>query len=176
MNGEGDRTSETVESPVGPLLLAASAHGLTHLLFGHRCHEPPSGDGSREAAAILDETKRQLGAYFSRERCTFELALAPTGTPFQREVWTALSAIPFGKVVSYRELAESIGRPKAVRAVGAANGKNPISIIVPCHRVIGADGSLTGYGGGLPAKKLLLELEGWQAPQAQQSSQLSLLT
>jgi methylated-DNA-[protein]-cysteine S-methyltransferase len=108
----------------------------------------------------------QLAAYFAGERTDFDLPLSPSGTPFQLSVWRALLSIPYGETISYRELARRIGNAKAVRAVGAANGRNPIPIIVPCHRVIGADGSLTGYGGGLPRKRLLLELEGaghWNA-------------
>lgn len=169
------RTSETIESPVGPLVLATSSKGLTHLLFGHRCETSPLGDASGAGQALLEQTKAELQEYFAGSRSTFEIPLAPTGTAFQCEVWAALQTIPFGKAMSYRELAGRVGRPKAMRAVGAANGRNPISIIVPCHRVIGADGSLTGYGGGLPAKELLLKLEGWTPPRAQESSQLSLL-
>ncbi|MCY1435576.1 Methylated-DNA--protein-cysteine methyltransferase [compost metagenome] len=113
-----------------------------------------------EATEQLDEVVRQLDEYFAGKRQTFDLPLAPRGTQFQREVWQALLEIPFGRTTCYAELAERIGRPKAMRAVGAANGANPIAVIIPCHRVIGRDGSLTGYGGGLERKELLLRLEG----------------
>ena len=105
-------------------------------------------------------TRAQLGEYFAGRRRTFDLPLTPEGTTFQCSVWMALRAIPYGATISYRALAERIGRPSAMRAVGAANGRNPLPIVVPCHRVIGADGSLTGFGGGLPTKRFLLELEG----------------
>ena len=114
---------------------------------------------------------RQLAEYFARKRRTFDLELAPVGTPFQLAVWRILSTIPYGETLSYREVALTLGQPEAVRAVGAANGANPIPIVVPCHRVIGSDGSLTGFGGGLDNKLLLLELEGWSGP----ATQLSLL-
>ncbi|MNE36295.1 Methylated-DNA--protein-cysteine methyltransferase [compost metagenome] len=113
-----------------------------------------------EATDQLDEAVRQLDEYFAGKRQKFDLRLAPRGTEFQREVWQALLDIPFGRTTCYAELAERIGRPKAMRAVGAANGANPIAVIIPCHRVIGRDGSLTGYGGGLERKELLLRLEG----------------
>jgi len=103
--------------------------------------------------------KRQLEEYFAGERTIFDIPLAPEGAPFEREVWRALEEIPYGETVSYGEIARRVGQPTAARAVGTANGRNPIAVIVPCHRVIGADGSLTGYGGGLERKRLLLELE-----------------
>jgi len=103
--------------------------------------------------------KRQLEEYFAGKRTTFDVSLAPEGAPFEREVWRALEEIPYGETVSYGEIARRVGQPTAARAVGTANGHNPIAVIVPCHRVIGADGSLTGYGGGLERKRLLLELE-----------------
>ena len=155
-----------IDSPLGKFLLTARATGLTHLLFADHRGRPvfetcrPTGDDSPAAARILRETERQLRAYFAGRRREFDLPLAPGGTAFQREVWTALCDIPYGRTLSYGDLARRIGRARAVRAVGAANGANPISIIVPCHRVIGSDRRLTGYGGGLPAKKRLLELEG----------------
>jgi methylated-DNA-[protein]-cysteine S-methyltransferase len=150
----------SVDSPVGRIHLAANENGLTHLLFADHTSHQPEGDGSVAAASILAETERQLSEYFAGQRRTFELPLAPAGTEFQQEVWRSLREIPYGQTISYAELARRIGRPKAVRAVGAANGANPIAIIVPCHRVIGAGGRLTGYGGGLSAKRTLLELEG----------------
>ena len=149
------------QSPVGELVLAATGDGLTHLLFA-RSTTGPEPVGSASGDAIIVETLRQLDEYFEGRRRSFDIPLNPSGTDFQRQVWMALRDIPYGATTSYGELAARIGRPQAMRAVGAANGRNPISIIVPCHRVIGRDGTLTGYGGGLPAKRLLLALE---APQ-----------
>lgn len=151
-----------LDSPVGPLLLASDGTALTHLLF-EREDAPAAADRAAFAAgrrdAVLERACAQLQEYFAGRRRTFDLPLAPTGTAFQRAVWRALEDIPYGRTESYGTLADRVGRPRAVRAVGAANGRNPISIIVPCHRVIGADGSLTGYGGGLDAKRFLLALE-----------------
>jgi methylated-DNA-[protein]-cysteine S-methyltransferase len=110
--------------------------------------------------ATLDRARVQLEEYFSGNRKQFDLPLAPQGTPFQQEVWHTLATIPYGETISYAQLAQRIGKPTAMRAVGAANGRNPLPIVLPCHRVIGADGSLTGFGGGLPTKQFLLELEG----------------
>jgi methylated-DNA-[protein]-cysteine S-methyltransferase len=112
-------------------------------------HDPPA----------FAEAEAQLRSYFAGERTTFDLPLAPRGTPFQLRVWEALREIPYGETATYGELAAAVGKPSAVRAVGAANGSNPIAVIVPCHRVIGADGTLTGYGGGLERKRILLDLE-----------------
>ncbi len=153
-------TSLRLDSPVGPLLLAATRQGLSHLLFEARSPTAPQGDGSEQATLHLEQAQRELQAYFRGELRRFGVALAPSGTEFQRAAWGALREIPFGETRTYRQLAEAIARPKAVRAVGAANGRNPISIIVPCHRVIGADGSLTGFGGGIENKKRLLQHEG----------------
>ncbi len=159
-------TCRELKSPVGTLLLAANAKGLTHLLFADADGRPlrakvrPDSDGSALAEQILGDTQLQLTEYFAGARTVFDVPLAAEGTEFQREVWHALTEISFGELSSYGALAQSIGRTRAVRAVGAANGANPISIIVPCHRVIGQNRRLTGYGGGLPAKRLLLELEG----------------
>ena len=116
-------------------------------------------EGWRRARRPFRDVIIQLDAYFAGRLRRFELPLAPEGTPFQREVWSALTTIPYGETVSYGELARRVGRPAASRAVGAANGRNPIPIIIPCHRVIGADGTLTGFGGGLPIKRRLLQLE-----------------
>lgn len=155
-----------IDSPVGRVFLAAGEQGLTHVLFLERPGRPDREPGVPENVAsasvdrILDQAEVQLREYFAGERRAFDLPLAPRGTEFQMAVWSGLQEIPYGVTESYGELARRIGRPKAVRAVGAANGANPISIIVPCHRVIGSDRSLTGYGGGLDAKKFLLELEG----------------
>jgi methylated-DNA-[protein]-cysteine S-methyltransferase len=145
----------SIESPVGPLLLTGTVTGLSGLYLHPREPAPDwiSDDGRLENAAA------QLRRYFARELRQFDLALDLHGTPFQLEVWNALCAIPYGETRSYGELARAIGRPAAVRAVGLANGRNPVSIVVPCHRVIGSNGSLTGYGGGLERKKYLLDLE-----------------
>ena len=150
------------ESPVGPLLLAGSKAGLQLVSFS-------GGDRARNIDpewrldnSAFFEVVHQLQSYFAGERKNFDLALILEGTDFQKGVWTALRKIPYGETISYKELAEMIGKPRAVRAVGAANGANPIPIIIPCHRVIGNDGSLTGFGGGLPLKKRLLELESHQ--------------
>lgn len=148
-------------SPVGMLRLAADADGLCLVEFPDPRHPLRAAGGWPEGDnEVLAETRRQLGDYFAGTRRTFDLPLAPRGTPFQLGVWRALATIPYGATISYRALAERIGQPSAMRAVGAANGRNPLPIIVPCHRVIGADGSLTGFGGGLPTKRFLLQLEG----------------
>jgi len=150
-----------VDSPVGALILAASDAGLHMLEFAESAHPVPRGaDWTRGKHPILTEAKTQLTAYFAGTRHTFELPLAPQGTPFQCAVWMALASIPYGQTISYAEQAVRVGRPRATRAVGAANGRNPISIVLPCHRVIGSNGALTGYGGGLPVKQFLLRLEG----------------
>jgi len=145
-----------VQSPVGRLRLVAGDAALLGVWFAGR-----GGPAPAPAAAhpVLEEARRQLESYFAGRRRAFDLPLEPRGTPFQREVWQALRAIPFGETRSYGELARQLGRPAATRAVGAANGRNPIAIVIPCHRVIGADGSLTGYGGGMERKRWLLEHE-----------------
>ena len=151
----------SVESPVGPLLLAAAADGLCLIEFAQPRHPVARAADWREGDSdLLRAARRQLDEYFAGARRGFDLPLAPRGTPFQRRVWDALAAIPYGTTISYGELARRIGAPDAMRAVGAANGRNPLPIVVPCHRVIGADGSLTGFGGGLPTKRFLLRLEG----------------
>jgi methylated-DNA-[protein]-cysteine S-methyltransferase len=154
------------ESPVGSLLLAGDAKALRQVSFESSKRPGPSQADWKQNRAAFAEVIRQLQAYFRGELKEFDLPLAMEGTEFQLCVWNELRAIPYGETISYAQLAERIGNPKAVRAVGLANGSNPIPIIVPCHRVIGSDGSLTGFGGGLPTKKMLLELE---------SKQLSLL-
>ena len=151
-----------IDSPVGKLKLVASEKGLVALLW--------ENDNPRrvrlaeltkdENHPILLETGRQLDEYFRGERKSFSLSLDMRGTPFQKDVWEVLLGIPFGETRSYGQLAKQLGNPKATRAVGAANGRNPISIIVPCHRVIGSSGKLTGFAGGLDRKELLLDLEG----------------
>jgi methylated-DNA-[protein]-cysteine S-methyltransferase len=154
---------DEIDSPVGPLLLASDEAGLRliHFQAGGRREGDPAW--TRDASAFTD-LRRQLAEYFRGERRTFDVRLAPEGTAFQRDTWRALATIPYGATISYAELARRVGRPRAVRAVGAANGANPLPIVVPCHRVIGADGSLTGFGGGLDAKRRLLELEGALLP------------
>lgn len=150
-----------IPSPVGPLLLATSDAGLRLIEFPSPKYPEPIGpDWQPGNHPILHDTHQQLDAYFAGTLRTFSLPLAPGGTPFQAEVWHRLATIPYGHTVSYGELAQQLGRPRAVRAVGAANGRNPLPIVLPCHRVIGADGSLTGFGGGLPIKRYLLALEG----------------
>lgn len=150
-----------LHSPVGPLRLVADDAGLRRIDFPDPRHPAPADENGEEGDdAVLAATRSQLGAYFAGKRRMFDLPLAPRGTDFQCDVWRALQAIPYGATISYRDLAERIGKPSAMRAVGAANGRNPLPIVVPCHRVIGADGSLTGFGGGLPTKRFLLQLEG----------------
>jgi methylated-DNA-[protein]-cysteine S-methyltransferase len=155
-----------IDSPVGPLLLVAAGGKLTGLYLDGRAParvqaalDAAAGAPSPADAAVLAEAARQLAEYFDGERREFGLPLTLEGTAFQRTVWDALLRIGYGETVSYGELADRIGRPMAARAVGLANGRNPVSIIVPCHRVVGADGSLTGYGGGLGNKRRLLDLE-----------------
>jgi methylated-DNA-[protein]-cysteine S-methyltransferase len=150
------------ESPVGPLLFAGSSNGLQLLSFGSGRRSVQLDPDWRQDDSLFVDVVDQLNSYFAGERETFNLPLVVAGTAFQKKVCTALESIPYGETISYKELAKRIGRPRAVRAVGAANGANPIPIIIPCHRVIGNDGSLTGFGGGLPLKKKLLELESRQ--------------
>ncbi|WP_157552482.1 methylated-DNA--[protein]-cysteine S-methyltransferase [Jiangella gansuensis] len=147
----------TIDSPLGPLWLTAGDAGLTGLYMGR----PPTLDGAGwvEDDSPFTAARDQLDGYFAGELREFDVELNPAGTPFQLEVWAALRAIPYGETRSYREIAEQIGRPTASRAVGAANGRNPISIIVPCHRVVGTSGVLTGYAWGLDRKRSLLDLE-----------------
>ena len=152
----------TIESPVGPLLLAGDERGLRRVSFENGKRTTPVQPDWKLDKEPFSEVIRQLQAYFRGELKAFDLPLAMEGTEFQLRVWNALRAIPYGETISYARLAERIGNPKAVRAVGLANGSNPIPIIVPCHRVIGSDGSLTGFGGGLSTKKMLLELENKQ--------------
>lgn len=150
-----------IQSPVGPLLLAADEGGLRLIEFVEPRHPMARVDAWRQGDSdILTQAHVQLDEYFAGTRRAFDLPLAPVGTEFQRTVWSALAQIPYGATISYAQLADSIGRPTATRAVGAANGRNPLPIVLPCHRVIGADGSLTGFGGGLPTKQFLLQLEG----------------
>jgi methylated-DNA-[protein]-cysteine S-methyltransferase len=156
------RTHVTVASPVGPLTIVAQDGAIVALYMDAQRHAPGPeafglpGDPAEEPFAAA---AAQLTAYFAGQLTTFDLPLAPAGTDFQRRVWDGLRQIPYGQTVSYGELARRLGSPAASRAVGLANGRNPISIVVPCHRVIGSDGSMTGYGGGLDRKRFLLALE-----------------
>ncbi|MFC5569872.1 methylated-DNA--[protein]-cysteine S-methyltransferase [Lysobacter yangpyeongensis] len=150
-----------IDSPVGPLLIAGDDTGLRAIEFHAPRHPVARGADWREGDhAVLRDAQGQLAEYFTGRRRRFDLPLAPQGTEFQRQVWWELANIPFGGTISYAELAQRLGKPSATRAVGAANGRNPLPIVLPCHRVIGADGSLTGFGGGLPTKQYLLQLEG----------------
>jgi methylated-DNA-[protein]-cysteine S-methyltransferase len=153
---------KTMPSPVGELTLVASGQGLAAILWEdddpRRVKLQPRVEDAEHP--VLVEAARQLGEYFAGERLAFDLPLDFHGTDFQKAVWAQLLAIPFGETRSYAEVARAIGRPTAFRAVGAANGRNPISIVAPCHRVIGTNGTLTGFAGGLEGKALLLELEG----------------
>lgn len=147
-------------SPLGPLTLRTRDGELDGLYMVEHRHGPPAEALGERVADAAPAAREQLAAYFAGELREFDLEVALRGTEFQQRVWAALREIPYGRTCSYAELATAIGRPTAVRAVGLANGRNPISIVVPCHRVVGTDGSLTGYGGGTDRKRSLLELEG----------------
>ncbi|WP_040496476.1 methylated-DNA--[protein]-cysteine S-methyltransferase [Ilumatobacter nonamiensis] len=158
--------TSTVDSPVGPLSIVVSDRGLRAVLWpdDDPARVPAAGrsdgqDASSAADAITAAVATQLAEYFAGERTVFDVTLDPVGTDFQQRAWNALRSIPYGETVSYGEQAERMGDKKKARAVGAANGKNPISIIVPCHRVVGRDGSLTGFAGGVDTKRFLLDLE-----------------
>jgi methylated-DNA-[protein]-cysteine S-methyltransferase len=146
-------------SPVGELLLAGDDDGLAELYLSTSRHFDRVQPDWVRADDAFDDVREQLAGYFTGTRTEFDLPLNPRGSAFQRRVWAALLEIPYGETTSYGAIATDLGMPKGARAVGLANGQNPMSIIVPCHRVIGAKGSLTGYGGGLPAKRFLLSLE-----------------
>jgi methylated-DNA-[protein]-cysteine S-methyltransferase len=149
------------DSPLGRLILAATGRGLCGLYFAEHKYFNGTQDWRHDAGQPhLQRTARQLDEYFARRRTSFDLPLDLDGTEFQRSVWQELTAIPFGRTASYAAVARQIGRPRAVRAVGAANGRNPVSIVVPCHRVVGTSGALTGYAAGLERKRYLLALEG----------------
>ncbi|HEX4062669.1 MAG TPA: methylated-DNA--[protein]-cysteine S-methyltransferase [Streptosporangiaceae bacterium] len=166
-NGAARLACTTIGSPLGPLMLMADDDALAGLYMNGRAPAKvlaatvlaATGTGSDAGEKVFAETARQLGEYFDGDRQVFDLPLALHGTAFQRTVWEALLGIGYGRTVSYGQLADQIGRPTASRAVGLANGRNPVSIIVPCHRVVGSDGSLTGYGGGVDNKRRLLDLE-----------------
>ena len=158
-----ERTHAVIDSPIGPLTLVTQDGRLTGVQMEVSRHEPGAARLGvavpAESAPVLAAAASQLSAYFRGELTTFDLPLSLEGTRFQRAVWSGLQAIPYGETISYGELAKRIGQPSASRAVGLANGRNPVAIVVPCHRVIGADGSLTGYGGGMERKRFLLGLE-----------------
>ena len=164
-----------IDSPAGGLGIVADGEGrLVKIAFLGRGEDLGRGLDLEAGGELIEDEARteraavQLGEYFNRRRRSFDLELAPRGTDFQLRVWRAVADVPYGETASYAEIAERVGRPGAARAVGRANGTNPIPIVVPCHRVIGADGSLTGYGGGLEVKRALLELEGWRGAGAEQ--------
>lgn len=148
------------DTPIGPLTVAADENGVRHILFAENRHDAKGREHWQRDEDAVAEPRRQLLEYLHGKRRQFDLILAPAGTDFQLDVWQMLARIPFGSTWSYRELAERIGKPTATRAVGAANGRNPLPIVLPCHRVIGNNGALTGFGGGLPTKAALLRLEG----------------
>ncbi|HYX25111.1 MAG TPA: methylated-DNA--[protein]-cysteine S-methyltransferase [Thermoanaerobaculia bacterium] len=162
--------TSTFDSPCGPLTCVVDDDGaVLRIAFGHGRDARKIAELKAENEAIEDasrtaEVRRQLAEYFAGRRQEFDLPLAPRGTPFQLAVWAELRRIPFGETRSYADVARALGKPAATRAVGRANGANPIPIVVPCHRVVGSDGSLTGFGGGLAAKARLLELEGRSLP------------
>lgn len=156
-------TSSVIDSPVGRLLLEAENGALTMLWMSPLPERKP-GPVQAPDHAVLENAAEQLAAYFSGDLTAFDLPLAPRGTPFQRRIWDALLEIPFGETTSYGALAKRLGKPGAARAVGLANGSNPISIIIPCHRVIGSNGRLTGYGGGIERKAWLLDHEAGRGP------------
>jgi methylated-DNA-[protein]-cysteine S-methyltransferase len=148
-----------IDSPYGPLTLVADNGVLCGLYMTAQRHRPPEESFGAREDTLFHETEEQLEAYFAGELKEFTIELSLHGTPFQRSVWDQLRKIPYGETCSYGDLADALGNPSASRAVGLANGKNPIGIIVPCHRVVGANGSLTGYGGGLDRKRRLLDFE-----------------
>jgi len=149
-----------LKTPIGKLLIAGDAQTVRRIGFPN--NNAPELGWIEESTGPLENTARQLQEYFNGRRTSFDLPVAPEGTAFQKKVWQRLQGIPYGETISYGDLARRVGNPKASRAVGAANGQNPIPIVIPCHRVIGANGKLTGFGGGLPVKEALLELEAKQ--------------
>lgn len=146
------------ETDAGAIGIAEDGHAITRLFFGHL--DPFSANAALRETNLLEHAAAQLQEYLQGKRKQFDLPLSPKGTPFQLQVWDALRNIPYGETRSYKEIAQAVNRPRAFRAVGMANNRNPIAILIPCHRVIGTDGGLVGYGGGLSLKKQLLDLEG----------------
>jgi methylated-DNA-[protein]-cysteine S-methyltransferase len=165
------KTHCRVESPIGTLTLVNTDGILSGLYMNEHRHGPDGEELGERVGRGFEQCEEELREYFARQRTAFTIPILMQGTPFQKQVWERLRAIPYGQTRSYLQLAEEVGNVKAVRAVGLANGRNPISIVVPCHRVIGSNGSLIGYGGGLERKQILLELEGAVA-----SRQLSFLS
>ncbi|MDT3397472.1 methylated-DNA--[protein]-cysteine S-methyltransferase [Streptomyces sp. B1866] len=153
------RVHTVMDSPYGPLTLVAADGQLAGLYMVGQRHRPPEESFGERDERPFGAARDQLGEYFDGRRHSFDLPLRLLGTPFQQTVWAALREIPYGRTVSYGELADRIGRPTAARAVGLANGRNPVGIVVPCHRVVGSTGDLTGYGGGLDRKRRLLDFE-----------------
>lgn len=171
MSGVGGIEHHVTDSPIGPLTLGTDGAGLTHLLMQDGKHNPADaavlGPRVRTPRGVLAAATEQLAQYFARERTVFELPLAPAGDAFAQRVWALLQTIPYGTTSTYGELAQALGDRNLAQAVGSANGHNPIAVVVPCHRVIGADGSLVGYAGGLDRKRFLLALEEPRADAAQ---------
>ena len=150
------------ETPQGTMLATATDNGLAGVYFKGQKHFPKQRDWRRDARhPMLRQAKRELAEYFAGRRKRFDVALDPQGSVFQRSIWKAISKVGFGRTLTYGELAQRAGHPGSARAAGAATGRNPLSVIVPCHRIMGANGSLTGYAGGLSRKRALLELESW---------------
>ena len=152
-------TYDVVDAPIGRLIVASDGQAISGVWMANADPDDAEWESRRGADVVLGDARAELIAYFRGELRTFTVPLAPNGTDFQRRVWRSLTEIPYGTTISYAELARRVGNEAAVRAVGAANGRNPIPIIVPCHRVIGSDGSLTGFGGGLDRKRWLLQHE-----------------
>ncbi len=167
-----------LESPLGALLLTGDGRSLTGLYLKGQKHFPQQTSAWRESvrADLFDRAEEQLAEYFTHQRQRFDLPVAPRGTDFQKQVWQLLSQIPFGETLSYGALAQQLGQPTASRAVGAANGRNPVAIVVPCHRVIAASGKLTGYAGGIERKQWLLDHESANLEDFRPSQQLLLLS
>lgn len=153
------RTHTVIDSPIGALTLVAAGENLCGLYMAEHRHKPDESTFGDRSPAVFGEVESQLTEYFEGDRTEFSVPLAPVGTEFQKRVWDVLRTIPYGETWTYTELAQTLGNPLAIRAAAAANGKNPISIIVPCHRVVGSDGSLTGFAGGLERKRFLLDRE-----------------
>jgi len=152
---------DRVPTPLGGMVLASDGDALSGAWFDGQRYQPPIGPAWQRQPdlPVLRRAAAELAEYFAGERIAFDVPLAPVGTPFQRDVWRAIAGVPYGATIAYRELAARAGRPESIRAAGAATGRNPLSIIVPCHRIVGADGALTGYAGGLARKRALLALE-----------------
>jgi len=156
-----DTYFDAIPTSLGPMVLASDGDALMGAWFDGQRHQPPVGSSwlRRRNLPILLRAALELDQYFAGERTEFALPLALRGTPFQRAVWQAIAAVPYGATIAYRDLATAIGRPASIRAAGAATGRNPLSIFIPCHRIVGADGALTGYAGGIERKRTLLALE-----------------